>query len=39
MPLTNDNLLALPRSVGVHALGDAVADFLVDVAPVFKRTL
>ena len=27
------------RSAAVHALGDAVADFLVDVAPVFERTL
>jgi len=29
----------MPRSAALHALGDAVADLLVDVPPVFERTL
>ncbi len=29
----------LPRSVAAYSLGNAVAGFLVDVAPVFERTL
>src|SRR5271166_7070476 len=36
---TLQHRVALLRSSGVHALGDAVADLLVDVAPVFERAL
>jgi len=31
--------MASGRSAALHAFGDAVADLLVDVAPVFERTL
>jgi len=31
--------MASERSAAFHALGDAVADLLVDVAPVFEGTL
>ena len=33
------SLISMQRSAPLYALGDAIADLLIDIAPVFKRTL